>query len=87
MIKSYIRKIGNSKGIVIPPAFLAEFKLEKDSDVEIELRRDGILIKPAGNPRAGWEQRFLEAAGQLEETEGNYFEGISNAFDEEEWTW
>jgi len=86
-MKSNIRKIGNSKGIVIPPAFLAEFRLEKDSDVEIELRSDGILIKPTGNPRAGWEQRFQENSGQVEEPESDFYEGISNAFDEEEWTW
>jgi antitoxin MazE len=86
-MKSNIRKIGNSKGIVIPPAFLAEFKLEKDSDVEIELKSDGILIKPVGNPRKGWEKAFKDAISQGDEPENDSFEGMSNAFDSEEWYW
>jgi antitoxin MazE len=86
-MKSNIRKIGNSKGIVIPPAFLAEFKLEKDSDVEIELKGDGILIKPVGNPRKSWEKAFKDAISQGDEPENDLFEGISNDFDSEEWSW
>ena len=84
MMKSNIRKIGNSKGIVIPPAFLAEFMLEKDSDVEIELKSDGILIKPVGNPRGRWEQAFKDAIGQGNEPENDLFEGMSNDFDSQE---
>ena len=86
-MKSNIRKIGNSKGIVIPPAFLAEFKLEKDSDVEIELRKEGILIMPGNNPRQGWEESFKEAIDLGEEPEKDFYEGMSNEFDDEEWTW
>jgi antitoxin MazE len=86
-MNSTIRKIGNSKGIVLPLAFLAEFKLEKDSDVEIELMSDGILIKPIGIPRKGWEQTFKDAMSKVDEPENDLYEGMSNDFDSEEWSW
>jgi antitoxin MazE len=85
-MKSNIRKIGNSKGIVIPPAFLAQFKLDKDSDVEIELNKDGILIKPIDSPRVGWEIMFSDAIN-TEASESDFFQGLSNEFDDKEWTW
>jgi antitoxin MazE len=85
-MKSSIRKIGNSKGIVIPPAFLAEFKLEKDSDIEIELNKDGILIRPIDNPRKDWDKKFADA---IHETvpDSDFFVSISNEFDDKEWKW
>jgi len=86
-MKSNIRKIGNSRGIVIPSAFLAEFKLEKDSDVEIELKTDGILIKPVGNLREGWEQAFKDAISKGDEPENDFYEGMYNDFDSEDWSW
>ncbi|MBN1415175.1 MAG: AbrB/MazE/SpoVT family DNA-binding domain-containing protein [Bacteroidales bacterium] len=86
-MKSNIRKIGNSRGVVIPPAFLAELKLDKDSDIEIELKKEGILIKPVKNPREEWEQVFEAATYEVNETESDYFNGLSNDFDDEEWTW
>jgi antitoxin MazE len=85
-MKSNIRKIGNSKGIVIPPAFLAQFRLDKDSDVEIELNKDGILIKPLENTRNGWETMFSDAVN-IDTPENDFFQGLSNEFDDKEWTW
>ena len=86
IMRSNIRRIGNSKGIVIPPAFLAEFKLDKDSDVEIELKKDGILIKPLSNPRDDWEKMFSDAMHE-DASESDFFEGLSNEFDDKEWKW
>jgi antitoxin MazE len=86
-MRSNIKKIGNSKGVVIPPAFLAEFSLDKDSKIEIELKDNGILIKPAENARDNWETMFSSAIDEGSEPEGDLYKGMSNEFDEEEWTW
>jgi len=86
-MKSSIRKIGNSKGVIIPPAFLSEFNLDKDSRIDIELSNDGILIKPVNNPRGDWEKKFMTAIESEKNSDGDLFEGLSNEFDNEEWTW
>jgi antitoxin MazE len=86
-MKSNIRKIGNSKGVVIPPAFLLELNLDKDSDIEIELSKDGILIKPSTNPRESWEEMFVKAINNGDLPENDFSAGISNEFDETEWSW
>lgn len=51
-MKSTVRKIGNSRGVLIPASFLAACEIES----EIELRLDGkrIVIAPVQVPRSGW---------------------------------
>lgn len=51
-MKSTLRKIGNSRGVLLPASFLAACEIEHD----IELRLDGnrIVIEPVRSPRAGW---------------------------------
>ncbi|QJW88222.1 AbrB/MazE/SpoVT family DNA-binding domain-containing protein [Spirosoma taeanense] len=50
--------IGNSKGIRIPKAILDKYQI-RDS-VELELREDGLLLKPVRTPRDGWENSFRQ---------------------------
>ena len=86
-MRSSIKKIGNSRGVIIPPAFLSQFNLDKNSDINIEMKQEGILISPSVNPRENWEAAFKNAIEQEEEHESDYFNGLSNEFDETEWTW
>ena len=86
-MRSNIRKIGNSKGVVIPPAFLSELHLEKDSSIDIELSSEGILIKPIKNPREGWEAAFSNAIKNGETPDSDLYDGLSNEFDDTEWKW
>ncbi len=51
-----IIQIGNSKGIRLPKAILAQY--EMDTTVELVLEKDHILIKPSQKPRAGWDEAF-----------------------------
>lgn len=37
-------------------------------------------------PRKGWAEAFAKAAKEYEQ-EGDFFEGVENEFDREEWTW
>lgn len=47
-----VRPWGNSQGVRLPKALLAELNLETgvDLDIEITPRRDGIILRPASKP-------------------------------------
>ncbi len=53
-----IVSIGNSKGIRIPKAVLDKYNM-KDL-VEVEMRDDGIVLKPVRKPREGWDEAFRQ---------------------------
>lgn len=50
-----IRRIGNSKGIIIPTPLLAQAGLDAEAEVSVE---DGALVvrAPAQPARAGWAE-------------------------------
>ena len=57
-----VRKIGNSKGIVIPQKFLRIVENEKE-EVTIEVDDSGILLKSnKQSPRKGWAKEFKKMA-------------------------
>jgi antitoxin MazE len=80
-MKTEIVPIGNSRGVRIPKALLAETGLKET--VEITVRPEGLLISPARKPRAGWSERFA-AAGPAPLL---IPDGISNDWDASEWDW
>ena len=59
-----IRRVGNSRGIIIPKPLLKEAGLEKEAEIAIE-RGVIVLRKPCRNPREGWaeDSRRLAEAG------------------------
>jgi antitoxin MazE len=63
-MKTSIRKMGNSLGILIPKPFLAQTGLDI-GEVDIQVEGDAIVIrKPARKSRAGWAHASaLVAAG------------------------
>lgn len=55
-MKTAIRKMGNSQGVLIPKPFLLQAGLDI-GEVEIEVENDAIVIrKPKRKSREGWEQ-------------------------------
>jgi antitoxin MazE len=79
-MKSTLRKIGNSRGILIPASFLAACEI----DNEIELRLDGnrIVIEPVRAPRDGWFEGYQRQA------DGNaWSELVATEIEEAEWQW
>ncbi len=59
-----IRRLGNSRGIIIPKPMLKEAGLGKKAEIAIE--RGAIVLRPARrNPRRGWAEasRKLAEAG------------------------
>lgn len=55
MIISVI-KIGNSKGIRLPKAFLENLSITKE--VNMELMENAIVLTPVKNAREGWDEQF-----------------------------
>jgi antitoxin MazE len=78
-MRTTLRKIGNSRGVLIPAALLAECGI---SD-EIELRLEGtrIVIEPVKAPRAGWFD------GYRPEDDTDAWEGLPPEAGSGEWEW
>lgn len=74
-----IRRIGNSKGIILPAALISACGLQS----EVDLRLDGktIIIEAADTPRASWfdtyvAEKDLDAWNTIPHDEGT-----------DEWEW
>lgn len=81
-MKSQIIQIGNSQGIRIPKALLEDSRIS--GEVDLELHPEGILIRKAQKPRAGWDEAFKAMAEEEDSPEG----GVStSSFDKKEWQW
>ncbi len=85
VVKTRIVKIGNSQGIRIPKLLLDQTDLGEE--VELELRGDQIVIRPAYRARHNWEDQFKAMAEQGDDKllDGDLV--IPTAWDEEEWEW
>jgi len=55
-----LTKIGNSKGVRIPKAFIAQAHLD-DAQIEFEVLENGLLLKPVKkSARVDWEENIKE---------------------------
>lgn len=51
-MRTNLRKVGNSRGVIIPAALLAT--CEMGDEVDIRLEGKNLVIAPVKAPRAGW---------------------------------
>ena len=61
-----VRKLGNSAGVIIPKAVLAELGLSAGDVVDLRLDNGHLILAPVRPPRrAGWAEasRAIAAAG------------------------
>jgi len=60
-MKIAIRRIGNSRGVIIPAAILSEVGLDDEADIRI---KDGALVisPPKKGVRAGWAEASKKLA-------------------------
>jgi antitoxin MazE len=79
-MKTTIKKIGNSKGLIIPAQILKEWGF--GDEVEIGVKDGAIIISSASRPRAGWAAGFAGAGAEKPLLPDN-----PTAFDRDEWTW
>jgi antitoxin MazE len=65
-VKTTIRKMGNSHGVIIPKPLLAELGANANDQVDMEVENGKIVIsRIPKRPRAGWAEasKRLAAAG------------------------
>ena len=63
---AHIVKIGNSQGIRIPKPLVEQAQLE-GKELKLQLVKNGLLISPVKQARAGWEEaieKTIAAQGQ-----------------------
>jgi antitoxin MazE len=54
-MKTPIRKMGNSHGVIIPKPLLEEIGAKPNDQVELKVSKGRIVIAPvSSHPRAGW---------------------------------
>ncbi|WP_443114350.1 AbrB/MazE/SpoVT family DNA-binding domain-containing protein [Herbaspirillum seropedicae] len=62
-MKTSIRKMGNSQGVLIPKPFLAKIGMLVDEEIDIDVEDDKIVIrKLEKRPREGWAQASQKIA-------------------------
>lgn len=83
-MRAHIIKIGNSQGLRIPKPILDQTGIM--DDVEIEVEKDQIIIRPVKDVRDGWDAAF-KAMGENNDDESIIDDNISHSWDEEEWQW
>ena len=82
-MKTKIRKIGNSVGIIISQKILDQVAVKKE--VNLSVKDSKIIIEAVKeNPRKNWEEMLLKARS-LEDND--FLEDFDNDFDKSEWTW
>ncbi len=84
-MRARVIKIGNSQGIRIPKTLLEQVGIM--NDVELEVEKNKILIRPISNPRTGWDNAFKAMADKGEDTFIDGETNISHLWNEKEWQW
>ena len=83
-MKTKLRKIGNSSGIILSKRILEQLNIEEEDELKLAVKDGKILIEKISATRENWEHQFLNA-GSLQDTDHEMT--FSTEFDEKEWTW
>ncbi|MGI4812281.1 MAG: AbrB/MazE/SpoVT family DNA-binding domain-containing protein [Janthinobacterium lividum] len=59
-MKTTIRRMGNSQGVLIPKPVLVQLGFEKE--VEMQVEEGALVLRPVRSVRAGWAQASQQAA-------------------------
>ena len=78
-------QIGNSMGIRLPKNLIEQFNFS--TDIEVEIKREGLLLRKKKNNRAGWKKQILKEIKRGGVPELLIDDHIENEFDESEWQW
>jgi len=82
-MKTKVRKIGNSFGIIIRKKILDQVDIT--DEVSLSVKDSKIIIEAIkSKPRKNWEEMLLKANSSQDEEALEYFD---NDFDKTEWTW
>jgi antitoxin MazE len=78
-VRTTLRKIGNSRGVIIPAALLNECGLS--DTVELRLEGSRLVIEPVKTPRADWFQGYDAAR------DGDAWDELQPDADTVDWEW
>jgi antitoxin MazE len=84
-MRARVIKIGNSQGLRIPKPILEQTGIM--DDVEIEVEKNQIIIRPVKNARQGWDKAFKMMREEGDDSLIIDDIDVSNSWDEEEWQW
>ncbi|MFO8055207.1 MAG: AbrB/MazE/SpoVT family DNA-binding domain-containing protein [Bacteroidales bacterium] len=84
-MRTRIIKIGNSRGVRIPKPILEQTGIR--DEVEIELEKKQIIIRPVQEARKGWDEAFRAMGEKGDARPIIRDREISHSWDEEEWQW
>jgi antitoxin MazE len=82
-IKTRIVKIGNSQGIRIPKTLLEQSGI--DTEVELQIEGDTLIIRKATKKRSGWDAAFSVMAEQPDDARLD--ELTETDWERTEWEW
>lgn len=78
--------IGNSRGIRLPKAVIEQYQLA--NDVELEMRADHLVLRPARTPRAGWDEAFSRLTRKgADDVLDNSAVHAETDWEQTEWRW
>lgn len=75
-----LRKIGNSRGIIIPSSIIDQLQIE--NEVEMEIIDGALLLKPSAKVREGWFDGYDPKKDVAPLAELNDMES-----EQEDWEW
>jgi antitoxin MazE len=79
-MKSTLRQIGNSRGIIIPAPLLAECEIQDEIELTVEEGR--LVITPVKPARSGWFDTY-----KPEQDEDAWAGLVETAKEQEDWAW
>ena len=84
-MRARIIKIGNSRGLRIPKPILEQTGIM--DDVEIDVEKNQIIIRPVKEVRDGWDDAFKLMGQKGDDDLIIEDDNVSHSWDEEEWQW
>lgn len=62
-MRTSVRRMGNSAGIILPKPVLAELGIKAGDDLSLTLEKGRVILKPAkAHPRSGWSETAAKIA-------------------------
>lgn len=85
-MKTKLIRIGNSQGVRIPKPLIEESGIT--DEIEMVLRDNEIILRPADSTRANWDESFKKMAEEGDDVLADQKEvEHPTEWDETEWTW
>ncbi|MBN2100001.1 MAG: AbrB/MazE/SpoVT family DNA-binding domain-containing protein [Dehalococcoidia bacterium] len=78
-------KMGKSRGIRLPQAFLDQAEL--DEEVELEVQESQVVIRLVPRPRRGWDKQFDGMTARGDDRLLDSRACSLTGWDEEKWVW